>query len=110
MEEKMIATKKMILYFKFYKSFCFTSIVISLTCAVIFFINGIPMFLPLFWFKMITLALFFYVIKSYKEKEFYFYKNLGISQKSLWVFSASIDLILYFVLIITALNLHGKFT
>jgi len=59
---------------------------------------------------MITVALLYYYIKEYKSKEFYFYKNLGVSKKILWSFAVSLDLVIYLILIIVALNFHGKFT
>ena len=98
------------LYFTFYKSFCFTTITISLLCAAVFLRNGISAFSPLFWFKMITVAIVYYYIKEYKSKEFYFYKNLGVSKKGLWIFAVSLDLIIYLILIIVSVHLHGKFT
>ena len=107
-----IMTKKRIikLYFRFYQSFCFSSILISLAYAWVFLYNGIAMFAPLFWFKIITLALLYYLVNGYKSKEFYFYKNLGADKKALWIFAISLDLIIYFIVIIIGLNLHGKFT
>jgi len=105
-----INVKNIKLYFTFYKSFCFASILISFVCAYFLFKYGLPVYSPLFWFKIITFALIFYYIKEYKSKEFYFYKNLGISKKALWIFSTSLDFIIYIVVVITGLNLHGKFT
>jgi len=55
------------------------------------------------------MALIFFYIREYKSNEFYFYKNLGISKKALWTFSISFDLIIYFIVIIIALSLYGKF-
>jgi len=106
----MITKKNIKLYLEFYKSFCFASILISFVCAYFFIKYGVSVYAPLFWFKIITLALIFYYIKEYKSKEFYFYKNLGVGKKVLWIFSISFDLIIYFVVIIIGLNLHGKFT
>ena len=96
------------LYITFYKSFCFVSILISFACAYLFFKWGISIFTVLFWFKIITLALIIYYIREYKSKEFYFYKNVGITKKALWIFSFLFDFTVYFVVIIIALNLHEK--
>ena len=101
--------KKINLFFTFYKSFCFVSIVISIVCAYFLMKDGASAYSALFWFKVITSALIFFYIREYKSKEFYFYKNLGISKKALWIFSLLLDLTIYFVVVIIALNLHGKF-
>ena len=106
----MIYKKNIKLYFIFYKSFCFVSILISFVCAYLLYQYGASMYSSLFWFKMFTLALIFYCIKEFKAKEFYFYKNLGVSKKALWIFSISLDLIIYIVVVIIGLNLHGKHT
>ncbi len=100
--------KKKALYFTFYKSFCFVSIVISLVCGYDLFKSGPAEYAMLFWFKVITSGLIFYYMKEYKTKEFYFYKNLGVSKKALWIFSASIDFLIYFAFVLIALKLYGK--
>jgi hypothetical protein len=86
------------------------TILLSLACACIFIGNGISVFAPLFWFKITTLALIYYYIREYKSREFYFYKNLGIGRRALWIFSISLDLAIYFVVIVIGLYLHGKFS
>jgi len=98
------------LYLTFYKSFCFTSIVITFACAYFIKLGGLSLYSVLFWFKVITLALIYYYMKEYKSKEFYFYKNLGVSKKALWIFAISIDMIIYFVVIFIALKIHEQHT
>ena len=106
----MIRKNSIKLYFTFYKSYCFVSILITFVCAYFFLKHGPSVYAVLFWFKIITLALIFFYIREYKSKEFYFYKNLGISKKTLWAFSLSFDMVLYFTAIIIALNIYGKLT
>jgi len=107
----MIGMKKIKLFFTFYKSFCLVSIFISLVCAYSLFklMGKIPIYSFLFWFKIISSALIFFYIKEYKSKEFYFYKNFGISKIALWIFSFIVDFTIYFVVIIIAFKLNGKF-
>ena len=100
--------KKINLLLTFYKSFCVFAIVISLICAYYVYTFGASIYFSLFCFKIITAAFIFYYIKEYKTKEFYFYKNLGISVKSLWIFSFLLDFTVYFVVVIIALNLYEK--
>ena len=101
--------KRINLFFTFYKSFCFASILISIVCAYFLVQYGASAYSVLFWFKIITSALIFFYIKEYKSKEFYFYKNLGISKKALWIFSFLFDFTVYFIVVIIALSLYGKF-
>jgi hypothetical protein len=101
--------KKTNLFFTFYKSFCFVSVLISIVCAYFLIKYGASAYSVLFWFKIITSALIFYYIREYKSKEFYFYKNLGISKKALFIFSFLFDFTVYFIVVIIALNLYGKF-
>jgi hypothetical protein len=73
-------------------------------------VDGAVMYATLFWSKIFSLGFVFYYMKEYKAKEFIFYKNLGISKRALWIFSFSLDMILYFGLVFIALYIHGKFT
>lgn len=66
----------------------------------IIFAVGIKTITALIWFKIITLALIFFFINNYKQNEFYYYQNLGISKLFLWVSAMAIDII-FFLLLIT---------
>ncbi|MBU1579821.1 MAG: hypothetical protein KJ754_10360, partial [Bacteroidetes bacterium] len=68
------------LIFTFYRSFAFASWMITLCCMLVTYTNGSSAFTTLFWFKLSTLAVFFFFINSYKREEIYYYKNLGISK------------------------------
>ena len=58
----------------------------------------------LFWFKIITLGLISYYIHSYKKDEFYYYKNLGLAKKHLWISTLSFDFILFLILLFFTLK------
>lgn len=49
----------------------------------------------LFWFKVFTLVIIFFFIKTHKENEFYYYLNLGISKRFLWTTTLLFDMILF---------------
>jgi hypothetical protein len=69
----------------------------------IIYANGVSTITVLFWFKIGTLAMIYSAISSYKRKEFYYYKNLGVSKLTLWVPTLSFDFILFlFLIILTA--------
>ncbi|HBZ26324.1 MAG TPA: hypothetical protein DEO54_08860 [Rikenellaceae bacterium] len=70
---------------------------------MISYTQGINIFTALFWFKIITLGIIVYFINNYKRNEFYYYKNLGLSKKVLWISSLTFDFILFLTLIIITL-------
>ncbi len=59
------------------------------------------------WFKITTLIIIFLYINMYKNKELYYYKNLGTSKKQLWIQSISFDFVLFIILIVLALKLKS---
>ena len=100
--------KKLKLYFAFYGSFAYVSLVFSGFLAFCVYNYGFETYTLLFWGKLLTLGIIFLYIRTYKVKEFYYYKNLGLSKKSLWIFSLSLDMLIYLAGSIIALNLHGQ--
>jgi hypothetical protein len=54
----------------------------------------------LFWFKIATLGLTFYYINGYKNREYYYYQNLGVSRLLLWASTIVFDFALFLFLII----------
>ena len=79
----------------FYKNYFIASTTISLFCAYVFWTNGIRTFFYLFWFKILTLGLIVFFLKTYKNNEFYYYQNLGISKIVLWTTSLFIDFLIF---------------
>ncbi|MDY0142854.1 MAG: hypothetical protein RBR97_13270 [Bacteroidales bacterium] len=72
----------------FYKSFAFLSFLITFICLGLLYgfgTNGIHMIQYLFWFKIFTLTITVYLTNVYKKNEIYYYKNLGISRRTLWI-------------------------
>ncbi len=91
------------LLFSFYKLFAFVSGIITLACLSIGYSWGIEVFAPLFWFKVITLGLIYYYVNSYNKNIFFYFKNLGLSRRRLWVFAFVFDFGLFLVLLILAM-------
>ena len=83
----------------------FISLIITMSCMSIIYIHGLNAFVALFWFKIIILGFIFYFINSYKQKELYYYKNLGVSKLFLWISTMAIDIILFILLIIITLKI-----
>jgi len=88
------------LIWTFYRSFCFVSLIINACCLSIFWKYGYSVFFEVFWLKIATLGLTYYFISNYKNKEYYYYLNLGISKVLLWVVTLTFDFALFIFLII----------
>lgn len=90
----------------FYSSFVFVSFLSTLSCLSIIYIHGEKTLTALFWFKAVTLGMIYYVINSYKKREFYYYKNLGVSKRMLWIPTLSFDFFLFLVLMIITVKVR----
>lgn len=90
----------------FYQSFAFTSVLITAVCVFFTCKFGIEAFAPLFWFKIAALGLIYYIVNTYKSDELYYFKNLGLTKRVLWVSALLIDLGLFILLLIISLNIR----
>jgi len=100
---------KIRLILTFYKSFAFASNLISLVCIVLIYgfgKNGIYLIQPFFWFKIFTLAAIVFFVHSYKNNEYYYYRNLGLSKLNLWLPILVFDFILFLVSMITVASIN----
>ncbi len=93
------------LLYTFYKTFLYASLLITAVCIYYIYILGMEFFAPFFWGKIITQGVIFYFISAYKKKEFYYYQNLGVSKKMLWISTLLFDTILFIVLLIFAFKI-----
>lgn len=96
--------KKLQFILDFYQSFAFISVLFTVICMFFTCKYGIGAFSALFWFKIVTLGLTYYIVNSYKSDELYYYKNLGFTKRVLWVLALLIDLVLFILLIIISLK------
>jgi lipopolysaccharide export system ATP-binding protein len=103
---RLITTIKLVL--TFYKSFFIASFLITLLCCLLFLEFGPAILLPLHWLKLSAIAIIFFYIRTYKNKEFYYYQNLGLSKTFLWSLTLSLDLALYvlFLLGVKTFTMH----
>ena len=88
------------LIWTFYRSFFVASTLITIACLALFWKYGFSIFAGLVWFKIATLALICYFINGRKQKEYYYYHNLGLSTIFLWTTTLVFDLVLFVSLII----------
>jgi hypothetical protein len=88
------------LIWTFYQSFMFYSLLVTACCLFLFYQYGFGIFTVLFWFKVVTLGISCYFINSYKQNEYYYYRNLGVSKFLLWAGTLTFDFVLFIVLVI----------
>ena len=88
--------------YTFYLHHFFIGFALSMCCGIIYFLYGIHTFTFLFWFKVITMCVVYFTVNDARQKEFYYFQNLGISKKILWITTLGIDFILFIALLILA--------
>lgn len=91
------------LLYRFYLSFCLVSIIMTLVSMVLLFQLGLGAAVIILWFKIITMVIFAWYINSYKSKEFYYYRNLGLSKFKLFAWTLGFDFVV-FVLLMVSVN------
>ncbi len=93
----MIKTIRLLL--TFYRSYFITTFFLTCCCIKLYLQLGMVYFTALFWFKIITLALIYYAVNANEHHELYYYQNLGVSKRLLWISTLMFDFILFLVLI-----------
>ncbi len=84
----------------FYRRFAFFSALIAFCGIILTWEYGPGIFVGVFWLKVITVGLSVYHINTNRAAWFYYYHNLGMTQKVLWITTLLFDFILYLVLVI----------
>jgi hypothetical protein len=88
------------LLFTFYRSYFIATFFTTCCCINIYTKIGIVAFTALFWFKITTLALIYYYINANKAHELYYYQNLDVSKRLLWISTLIFDFTLFISLLI----------
>ncbi len=101
--------RKIRILFTFYRYYIWVSVLINLVCAFFLWKNGISVYPSLFWFKIFTMGASFYLVNDYRKQEYFYFYNFGLSKKVLWITTLGFDLLLFFVLMISAYNLRSIF-
>ena len=97
---------KFIQSLQFYRSIMVANVAVSLGALSIIYVYDTGPFVIIFWFKIVVLLFSLYAHSSYRRAEFYYYMNLGISKKQLWITAILVDLILFVLLFILTLKLR----
>lgn len=71
------------------------SLLVDLFCIAIIVLTEFNLFSMMFWFRAVVMAIIFYFINDYKRKEFYYYQNLGVSKRFLWIATFSLNTALF---------------
>lgn len=91
--------KKLRLILTFYNNYLFVCSIITLCCVKIFSDYGVVTFSSLFWFKVFTIGIIGYFTHEYKAKEFYYYQNLGLSKRVLFVTTLGFDFFVFLMVL-----------
>ena len=89
----------------FYRSFIFAPLLITILTLSWFLSYGFNVFAAILWTKIFTNAVIWYLVREFKKKEFFYYRNLGVSEKKLWVIVFVFD----FSLLITGIFIAKQF-
>lgn len=94
--------RKIRLLFTFFQYFIWVSIFIDAACMYFLWRNGIEAYKLLFWLKLLSMGVSFYLVNEYKKQEYFYFYNFGLSKKTLWITTLAFDLLLFFGLMILA--------
>jgi len=78
--------------------------VINVACLSILYRWGIGTFTALFWFKITSLVMAYYLIGESRSRELNYYKNLGLSKQQLWAATLSFDFTIFLIVMLTILT------
>jgi hypothetical protein len=81
----------------FYLSFAFPNLLITLACIYMLNVLGMEAFVMVHPFKYVTLLIMWSYINTYKKAEFFYYQNLGMSKRFLWICCIGIDLLIFWI-------------
>lgn len=84
----------------FYRYAITPSIIIGLACCYVLWKYGTGTLTGLLWLKMCTMALVVFFTQGYKKKEFYYYRNQGMSVVQLWTIVLLADFLIFILSLI----------
>ena len=84
----------------FYSGCIWPSAVVTLSCAVTYYLNDYSILGTLVWIKIILNALTAYFVHSFRPREYYYYQHLGFSRRTLWSVTFVLDFILFLLILL----------
>jgi hypothetical protein len=94
--------QKIKLLFIFYRNYIIPSLMLTGLCCWIFISHGPATLSSLFLFKILTYAPIAFLVHERRKETYYFYANLGLGWRALYLGSMAPDLV-FFILLLTAL-------
>ena len=79
----------------FYRTHAAASVLISLGCGFILYSNGLGPLPFLLILKLVSALVILYFIEEFRSESYYFYHNLGLTKRGIWIGSLSLDLLLF---------------
>ncbi len=95
------------LVLRFFRRFCFISLMISLFIVMKSAALGVAAMAFAFWIKVITTVILGGFVYFSYQPEFQYYKNLGIGKNTLLTAAVSLDLLLYILMSVVVSCLYG---
>ncbi|HEY2581309.1 MAG TPA: hypothetical protein VGI43_05865 [Mucilaginibacter sp.] len=93
---------------RFYGKIFLANFLVSLSCVYLLGNYGdraYEIIIVLFWYKVISIVLLFYMAVYYQKQELYYYQNLGISKLKLGITTSVFDFLFWLALILWQLLL-----
>ena len=86
----------------FYRMYMAPALAVSCSCGGIMYAYSMKapavigvIIVATFWFKVATMAFFYFAMKRKAWKIFYYYKNVGMSSRRLWSVALAFDFLTY---------------
>lgn len=88
------------LILSFYKDIAFASLITTAACVELYWKWGKSILDTVIVLKLALLVMMVVFTNSYRNREFYYYGNLGLTKWTLWSAVVVLDLTLFFVLLL----------
>ena len=86
----------------FYRSYGYISGLITLACAIDVFSRESADISLMVMLKIVSLPVLLYLAHQFKQGEYTYYRNRGVTKQALWGGSAVLDLLIFLVVILFA--------
>jgi hypothetical protein len=84
----------------FYGYFVLSAVLLTISCMGPFWRFGLETLAVIFWFKIGTLVTTVFWVTAFKKKEFFYFRNLGLSPVILWAVTLFADMLLFGVFLL----------
>lgn len=96
------------LFATFYRNFFWFSFILFCCSVFIFVNNGLSSVKGIFWLKIITSFLVYFFVDKYMRKEYFYYRNLGLSKKKIWWAIFSFEAVITTIVLIVVYKFYGS--